>query len=180
MRKAGVLGGLILAMANSMVSSAPAGYFDLGPAVVLETGDTWSAGGSRYRLYGVQSCLRGTSFTDKSGKRQDCGDASLSVLAAFIKDTHPSCAQIATTASVHYVVCFATVDGERLDLGTMLITEGYAFAALNGEGLPVNPSYSVAEQEAKSRKSGLWQFQDVPHPSIILGRATAGDQGIGR
>ena len=108
--------------------------------MLLEAGDTWSRGGSRNRLYGVQSCLRGTSFTDKSGKRQDGGDASLSVLSAFI--------------------CFATVDGERLDLGTMLITEEYAFAALNGEGLPVNPSYSVAEQEAKSRKSGLWQFQN--------------------
>ena len=30
---------------------------------VYETGDTWSAGDIRYRLYGVQSCLRGTSFT---------------------------------------------------------------------------------------------------------------------
>jgi endonuclease YncB( thermonuclease family) len=180
MRNAGVLAGLILAMANSTVSSAAAGYFDLGEGAVLETGDTWSTGGERYRLYGVQSCLRGTSFTDKSGKRQDCGDASLSVLAAFIKDTHPYCAQIATSSSLRYVVCFATVNGERLDLGTMLITEGYAFAALNAEGLPVNPAYSVAEQEARARKSGLWQFQDVPDPSIILGRAIAGNQGNSR
>lgn len=30
----------------------------------FETGDTWVTNGQRFRLYGVQSCLRGTAYTD--------------------------------------------------------------------------------------------------------------------
>lgn len=158
------------------IAAAPAGYFELDTRVALETGDTWSANGEHYRLYGMQACLRGTTFTNNAGKTQDCGDASLSVLAAFINDTHPSCAPIARAAGVVYVVCFATVAGERLDLATMLISEGYAFATLDANGMPVNPGYAVAEQEARVRKAGLWQFPDVRHPSILLGRAAADHQ----
>ena len=166
--------GLILGAAISSAFAAPAGYIALGEGVALETGDTWSVNGQRFRLYGVQSCLRGTSFTNRAGDTQDCGEASLSVLGAFIKDTKPSCAPIARSASITYVACFATVAGQQLDLGTMLISEGYAFAALDSKGLPINPAYSVAEQEARARKSGLWQFADVQHPSILIGSATAG------
>jgi endonuclease YncB( thermonuclease family) len=172
----GITVGLVLAMKASTAFAAPAGYFDLGARAVLETGDTWSVNGHRYRFYGVQSCLRGTTFTNNAGKSQDCGDASLSVLAAFIKDTHPTCAPIAENSAVTYVVCFAVVAGQRLDLGTMMISEGYAFAALDPDGLPVNPAYSVAEQQASAHRSGLWQFSDVQHPSILLGRAASGIQ----
>ncbi|MDK4741333.1 thermonuclease family protein [Rhizobium sp. CNPSo 3464] len=165
----------ILVTAQPLLA-APMGYFDLDTGVALESGDTWTANGERYRLYGVQACLRGTTFTNNAGKTQDCGDASLSVLAAFIKDTHPSCAPIARAAGVVYVVCFAAVAGERLDLATMLISEGYAFAALDAKGMPVNPAYAVGEQEARARKAGLWQFPDVRHPSILLGRAASDHQ----
>ncbi|MFS8056314.1 thermonuclease family protein [Rhizobium sp. BR 317] len=171
---------LFLAMAIFITTeptiAAPAGYFDLDTGAALQSGDAWTANGERYRLYGVQACLRGTTFTNKADKIQDCGDASLSVLAAFIKDTHPSCAPIARAAGVIYVVCFATVAGERLDLATMLISEGYAFAALDAKGIPVNSAYAVAEQEARARKAGLWQFPDVRHPSILLGRAATDHQ----
>ena len=148
--------------------SAPPGYFDLKPGIVLETGDTWNDGQSRYRLYGVQSCIRGTSYTDLQGQTRDCGDASLAVLAAFIKDTKPICAPAARTADLTYVVCYAAVAGERLDLATMLVSQGFAFAALDAKGLPVFPAYSVAEQDARARKAGLWQFSDVKHPAILL------------
>lgn len=151
-------------------------YFGLGEGAEFESGDTWSLEGQRYRLYGVQSCLRGTTFTNKAGVRQDCGEASLAVLAAFVRDTHPSCAPIAKASSITYVVCFATVASERLDLGTMLISEGYAFAALDAKGLPINTAYSVAEQQARVRKEGLWQFSDVQHPAVLLSRAAKRDR----
>ncbi|MCP1201094.1 thermonuclease family protein [Notoacmeibacter sp. MSK16QG-6] len=160
-------------MAGAVAEAAPAGYFDLEPGITLQTGDTWSDDGERYRLYGVQSCIRGTPYTDKSGNVRDCGDASMAVLAAYIKDTSPICAAVATTTDVTFVMCYATIDGQRLDLGTLLITSGYAFAALNAEGLPYNAGYAVAEQEARKKSAGLWQFKDVQHPSILLSRNAA-------
>lgn len=148
--------------------SAPPGYFDLKPGVTLETGETWSDGSRRYRLYGVQSCIRGTSYTDRQGQKRDCGEASLSMFAAYIKDTQPVCAPTAKTSDLTYVVCYATVAGDRLDLGTIMVSQGFAFAALDASGLPVFPAYSVAEQDARARNAGLWQFSDVTHPSIWL------------
>lgn len=158
------------ALAATSATAAPEGYFDLRPGVTLETGDTWIGGDKRYRLYGVQSCLRGTSYTDKHGEKRDCGDASLAVFAAYIKDTKPVCAPVARTADFTYVVCYAQVGQSRLDLATMMITSGYAFAALNAEGLPFHPPYAVAEQDAREKRAGLWRFDDVQHPAILLSR----------
>ncbi|WP_367118393.1 thermonuclease family protein, partial [Mesorhizobium sp.] len=101
----------------------------------------------------------------------DCGDASLAVFAAYIKDTKPVCAPVAKTADLSYVVCYATLGKDRLDLATMMIASGYAFASLNAEGLPFHPPYAVAEQDARDRRAGLWQFQDVQHPAVLLSRS---------
>ncbi|KSV73626.1 succinoglycan biosynthesis protein exoI [Sinorhizobium sp. Sb3] len=161
---------LLLTLFPTSVAAAPDGYFDLLPGVTLETGDTWTSDGKRYRLYGVQSCLRGTSYTDKHGQKRDCGEASLAVLAAYIKDTKPVCAPIVKKDGIAYVVCYAIVGKSRLDLANVLITSGYAFAALNGEGLPYHVPYAVAEQLARDRRAGLWQFEDVQHPAILLSR----------
>ncbi|MER9651056.1 thermonuclease family protein [Mesorhizobium sp. M0199] len=169
MRRAAIYLAAILISAE--INAAPAGYFDLQPGVTLESGDTWVADGNRYRLYGVQSCLRGTPYTDKTGQKRDCGDASLAVFAAYIKDTRPVCAPVAKTAETSYVVCYATVGKDRLDLATMMVTSGYAFAALNAEGLPFHPPYAVAEQSGREQRAGLWQFEDVQHPAILLSRS---------
>jgi endonuclease YncB( thermonuclease family) len=161
---------LLIVLLNAARVGA-AGYFALRPGVTLESGDTWVSSGRRYRLYGVQSCLRGTSFINAARQTQDCGDASMAVFAAFIKDTEPQCASIAKAVDLDYVVCFSTVGGQQLDLATTLITEGYAFASLDAKGLPINPSYAVAEQEAKQRRAGLWQFPSVQHPAVLLSSA---------
>ncbi|MER8374511.1 thermonuclease family protein [Mesorhizobium sp. M0488] len=162
---------LMLTVAGvAMALGAPDGYFDLEPGITLETGDTWVAEGQRYRLFGVQSCLRGTNYTDLKGQKRDCGDASLAMFAAYIKDTKPVCAPVAKTAAVTYVICYATVGKDRLDLATMMISSGYAFASLDDQGMPLHPPYSVAELDARQRKAGLWQFPDVVHPAVLLAK----------
>lgn len=153
------------------VVAAPAGYFDFTTGTVLETGDTWVSAGKRYRLYGLQSCLRGTSYTDASGNRRDCGEASIAMLAAFVKDTSPVCAPVAGRTDLTFAVCYAFVGGQRLDLAMMMISEGYGFASLDSAGMPVYPAYAVAEQKAREARRGLWQFDDVQHPAILLSRA---------
>ena len=62
---------------------------DAGTAIYL-TGDSWSAAGMTYRLYGVQACLRGTSFTNAHGLKRDCGEASLAMLAALDPGSPPA------------------------------------------------------------------------------------------
>ena len=161
---------LLAALVPFSASAAPEGYFDLVPGVTLESGDTWVSDGQRFRLYGVQSCLRGTNYTDAKGLARDCGDASLAVLAAYIKDTKPVCAPVVKMNDISYVACYATVSDQRLDLANIMITSGYAFASLNDQGMPYHLPYSVSEQMAQQKKAGLWQFQDVQHPSILLSR----------
>ncbi|RWM06659.1 MAG: thermonuclease family protein [Mesorhizobium sp.] len=172
-----VLAGLFA----TAVHTAPQGYFDLRQGVALETGDTWIADGRTYRLYGVQSCLRGTSYTDKGGVARDCGEASLAVLAAFIRDTAPVCAPVAEAGQLTYVACYGSVVGNRMDLAVLLIASGFAFAALDTSGLPVHPEYAVIEQDARARHAGLWQFDDVQHPAILLSKnAHARKPGAGQ
>ena len=68
-----------------LINGAAFSMADMAPRFQLKQG-------RRYRLYGVQTCLRGTTYTDHAGQRRDCGEASLAVLAAYITDTHPVCA----------------------------------------------------------------------------------------
>lgn len=158
-------------IAGQSVVAAPAGYFDFTTGTVLETGDTWMSSGKRYRLYGLQACLRGTTYTDASGNKRDCGEASIAVLAAFVKDTRPVCAAVAGSKDLTFAVCYALVGGQRLDLAMMMISEGYGFASLDSSGMPIYPAYAVAEQSAREERRGLWQFSDVQHPAILLSRA---------
>lgn len=164
---------LLLALTLGATSAAamPEGYFELQPGVTLESGDSWLDSGTRYRLYGMQACLRGTYYTDSSGRRVDCGEASLAVLAAYIADTKPLCARVARTTDIVHVSCFAIVGGDRLDLANLLIASGFAFASLQSTGLPHHPPYAVAEQSARENRAGLWQFDDVEHPALVLGQA---------
>jgi endonuclease YncB( thermonuclease family) len=166
-----IKGAIAAALSVTLAQAAPAGYFELSQGAVFETGDTVVTEGKRIRLYGLQSCLRGTSYTDRSGTRRDCGEASIAVLAAFIKDTKPVCAPVAEQNDLTFVVCYATVGNQRLELAMMMITEGYGFATLKADGLPVHAPYAVAEQEARERRRGLWRFSDVKHPAVFLSHA---------
>lgn len=145
------------------------------PNAVFETGDTWVANGQRFRLYGVQSCLRGTFFTNAQSQRVDCGEAGVAMTAAMVGDLKPLCSVSARTADLTYVVCIAnvTVQGQatRLDLATALIAAGYSFAAFNPDGRPVHEPYFVAQVAAQQAKRGFHAFADMPDPNVILLRA---------
>jgi endonuclease YncB( thermonuclease family) len=170
-------GSLLLIGATLPPSNAPAQErWSAFPAnAVFETGDTWVADGQRLRLYGVQSCLRGTHFTNAQGQRVDCGEAGVAMLVAIVKDLKPLCAISARAADLAYVVCVANVavQGQptRLDLGTALITAGYAFAALTPDGRPVHEPYAAAQAAARQARRGFHAFTDVPDPNAILLRA---------
>lgn len=156
-------------------AAPPEGYFDLKRSVTLESGDSWQDGGRHFRLFGVQACLRGTAYADRSGARRDCGEASLAVLAAYIADTDPVCAQVAQSAQTVFVSCYATIGADRLDLANLMIFSGFAFASLDDRGLPHHAAYAVVEQAAREKKVGLWQFDDVQHPALLLGQRAASE-----
>jgi endonuclease YncB( thermonuclease family) len=141
--------------------------------VIFETGDTWRQAGETFRLYGIQSCIRGTSFTNAAGAKADCGEASLAYFAALIRDTKPRCTAIARSGAPEliYAVCAAHIGKVTLDLGTILITQGFAFAAADARGRTVNFSYAVAEADAEAHRRGLWASPDLPLPNAILARA---------
>ncbi len=168
---------LISALSTSpaLAQTKPSPWFSVPADASYETGDTWTAGGKRYRLYGVQSCLRGTSFTNAKGVKRDCGETSLAMLVSLVRDLRPMCY---AAANVDYgrtvlVFCFATMDqgnnkGSRVDLGTALISIGYAFASVTLTGSPIHAPYLIAERQAKNTKSGLWAFPDMPDPNAII------------
>lgn len=154
-------------------AAPPEGYFELKPGVTLESGEGWQEGDQHFRLFGVQACLRGTVYTDRSDARRDCGEASLAVLAAYIADTQPVCAQVAQSAGAVFVSCYATIGNDRLDLANLMISSGFAFASLDERGLPHHTPYAVVEQAAREKMVGLWQFDDVQHPALLLGQSAA-------
>ena len=141
----------------------------------FETGDTWLSAGRRYRLYGLQTCLRGTSVTISPGVIRDCGELNLIMAQALIKDTKPVCATIKDLDQNNAVVACQTTSGQRrYDLATYMIAEGWGFAAVDTSGQLIVPGYRVAEESARSARAGLWAYSDMPHPvAVLAGQAGA-------
>ncbi|MBZ9709542.1 thermonuclease family protein [Mesorhizobium sp. ESP7-2] len=142
--------------------------FAVSKSAQLLTGDTWRDGDQLFRLYGVQSCLRGTSAEEPSGNKMDCGNTSLAHLAALFDSAAVTCQPIGYALDkAVFVVCGAQLNGETIDVGTALIATGYAFAATTAKGKAVDENYLVAEINAKMKRAGLWgtTFQ---HPVQLL------------
>jgi endonuclease YncB( thermonuclease family) len=146
--------------------------FSVPANIQIETGDTWSQDGRKYRLYGVQSCLRGTNFLTTT-ETLDCGLVSLAQFAALVKTAPVTCQPVGLAKDgAEFAVCgarFGNGSGKAkiVDLGTALIAAGYAFAAINQTGTPVNANYLIAELVAKKSRSGLWAGE-FRHPVQML------------
>lgn len=181
MRAVGILiaGFVSIGASGSMAQDAAAArWFAISPNAIFETGDSWTDRNVVHRLYGVQACLRGTSFTNGSGVRRDCGEASLAMLVALIRDLQPQCHQVAAPSQSRtvFVFCVATRNGgsgagSRIDLGTALIASGFGFASLATDGRPVHQPYFVAQLVAARAKVGLWAYSDTPEPNAIILRS---------
>lgn len=162
----------IAAVAEFAVAGSVGTSFSIPANIQIETGDTWTQDGRNYRLYGVQSCLRGTDFITPS-KTVDCGLVSLAQFAALVQTAPVSCQPVgATKDGAEFAVCgarFGNASGGNkiVDLGTALIASGFAFAAIDQLGTAVNANYLIAELVAKKNRSGLWAgtFQ---HPVRVL------------
>jgi endonuclease YncB( thermonuclease family) len=152
----------------------PAQFAIARSGVAFVTGDTWIQNNQTFRLYGVQSCLRETQFTNVAGVINDCGEASIAYFAALIRDASPVCTPILQVGSppTIYVVCQAQVGAATLDLSAIIITQGFGFASSAVDGAntrPVYLPYSVAETDAKMHKRGLWAGT-FTHPVTALSK----------
>jgi endonuclease YncB( thermonuclease family) len=181
MRRARLFAGIaapLLTLSTAFAQAPASRWFPVSANALYLTGDSWSDAGVTYRLYGVQACLRGTSFTNAHGRQRDCGEASLAMLVALTRDLRPQCYDAAEQPETRtvFVFCVATRvagagAGSRIDFGTALIATGFAFAALKPDGRPVHAPYFVAQLVAQRAKAGLWAFSDLPDPNAIILRA---------
>ncbi|RWG41486.1 MAG: thermonuclease family protein [Mesorhizobium sp.] len=150
--------------------------------ITLQTGDTWVFNGQVYRLYGVQSCIRGSIAIDAAGNKRDCGSLSLAQLGGLFQTATVTCQPIGRARdNAIFAVCAAEIDGSTIDVGTAMISSGFAFAATYPDGNAVNISYVVAELTAKGAGEGLWAYR-FPHPVQALLRTSqpAATKGAGQ
>lgn len=160
-------------------AAASSGFNPFPGDASFETGDTWVSKGRRYRLYGLQSCIRGTRVTISQGVRRDCGGLNLMMAQALIRDTKPVCTSIRSLDEHNDVVICQTTAGNRgYDLATYMIAQGWGFAAVAGDGTLVVPAYRTTEETARETRAGLWAYSDMPHPLGILypQKSAAGQQ----
>ena len=167
MRSKRLLFAALMALPTGALGQPAQKPFVVARDIQIESGDTWTQDGVKYRLYGVQSCLRGTDFV-QGEQRLDCGLASIAQFAALVQTSPASCQPLepANDGAV-FVVCGAKVGEVTIDIGTALIASVYAFAAVAKSGAPVNPNYLVTELVAKNARQGLWAGA-FTHPVQML------------
>lgn len=173
----------VLLMNSRDAISQTLSWKPISATATFETGDSWSSDGVAYRLFGVQSCLRGSKVVGADGSDRDCGELSMMMLIRLVGQWHPLCYPVSQSADGHLqlVICSARVtsgpwSGSVIDLGTALISSGFAFAALNANGSPVNNGYRVSQMIAKKGRKGLWSLGNLHDPNeIIMRNLGAGD-----
>ena len=137
-------------------------------AVSFDTGDSWQYEGRKFRLFGVQACIRGTVHRAPDGVESDCGMQSIASLAALFSTGSIGCQPVGRAKDgASFVVCAAQIDDATVDVGTALISSGAAFAAVFPSGAPVSAAYAVAESSARDSASGLWSGT-FTHPVSVL------------
>ena len=143
--------------------------FPVTSPIIYQSGDSWSQQGRHYRLYGVQACIRGTSFVASSGEKGDCGAASVAMLAGLFKNLRVNCTPVAPGQdNATIVICAGASNDRPLDIGAAMISAGFAFAAEKPGGAPVNLAYFASEIRAKSERAGLWGAVSFTHPVQML------------
>lgn len=148
---------------------APSEFAPFPAQAQFETGDSWVSGGRRYRLYGLQACLRGTSVTITGDTVRDCGELNVIMMQSLIRDTKPVCMNVQEIDQNNAVVACQTTAGQRrYDLATYMIAQGWGFAAVDGVGQLIVPGYRIAEESARTARAGLWAYPDMPHPVAVL------------
>lgn len=162
-----VVVGLLSLTAAIPAATQQRQWAPIAQGTVFESGEGWMTNDKRFRLYGVRACERGRSFTNASGVKHDCGEASLAMLVSLIRDLSPVCTEVAKDekAGVTHVICLALPDrgaakGSRIDLGTALISSGFGFALRDAAGIAIHREYAVAEEVAKHGRNGLWRHGD--------------------
>lgn len=161
---------IITALLVAGVASAQEKTISFSSAVSFETGDTWTYKGRKFRLFGVQACLRDTIYRAPDGTEADCGLQSIGSLAALFSTGSIGCQPVGTAKDeATFVVCAAQVDSATVDVGTALISSGAAFAATFPSGAPVSAAYAVAETTARENGSGLWAGRFTHPVSALLG-----------
>ncbi|WP_457661943.1 thermonuclease family protein [Sinorhizobium medicae] len=160
----------VLALLLASVAAAQEETISFPASVSFETGDTWIYESREFRLFGVQSCLRGTTFRSPEGDEVDCGMRSIASIAALFSTGSIGCQPVGHAKDdATFVVCAAEIDRATVDVGTALISSGAAFAAAFPSGAPVSGAYAIAEIAAKDNRSGLWAGTFVHPVSLLLG-----------
>lgn len=140
-------------------------------AVSFETGESWHYEGRKFRLFGVQACIRGTVYRAPDGAESDCGMQSIASLAALFSTGSIGCQPVGRAKDdATFVVCAAQLDNKTVDVGTALISSGAAFAAVFPSGTPVSAAYAVAESSARDEASGLWSGTFAHPVSVLLNK----------
>ncbi|WP_226622990.1 thermonuclease family protein [Brucella anthropi] len=159
---------LALALLLATTARAQEETISFPSAVSFETGDSWQYEGRKFRLFGVQACIRGTTYRAPDGAESDCGMQSIASLAALFSTGSIGCQPVGRAKDdATFVVCAAQLDNTTVDVGTALISSGAAFAAVFPSGAPVSAAYAIAEKSASDNTSGLWSGT-FTHPVSVL------------
>lgn len=160
---------LAVALLLATTARAQEGTISFPSAVSFETGDSWQYEGRKFRLFGVQACIRGTVYRAPDGVESDCGMQSIASLAALFSTGSIGCQPVGRAKDdASFVVCAAQIDNTTVDVGTALISSGAAFAAVFSSGAPVSAAYAIAESSARDSTSGLWSGSFIHPVSVLL------------
>lgn len=144
------------------------------PALVVADGDTFSIGGKRIRLYGIDA-PEGRQMCRRDGVDWACGAAAARQLRGLIADRPVHCRTIETDSFGRAVaVCHAG----GVELNRAMVRYGWAVAFRR-----YSQDYVADELQARSARLGIWRSQFVQPEEwrAMHNRAAAGPgHGHGR
>ena len=122
----------------------------VGKVAQVAAGDLFRINNVWVRLFGIAAPLPKQTCMNKNGRSYACGRLVMTKLKEIVGEDEITCVILGT--DVHGAAVSTCTIMKDYDLGVVLVEEGLAVALRN-----ITPVYIPYENEARAKKTGLWE-----------------------
>lgn len=144
---AAIMFGFLALLAWAILT--PAFGAEVEGVATLVDGDTLHVAGQTIRIFGIDAPEKGQKCHTTAGRRWDCGDEAIAVLAELVEGKAVSCDGRGQDG---YGREIAVCRAGSVDVGAEMVLAGAAWAFVK-----YAPDYIPQEEEARNAGRGVWQ-----------------------
>lgn len=144
----------VASLSGCLSEDPPADAAQMRGLATVVDGDGLRLSGQTIRIHGIDAPEQSQSCPAPDGSQWSCGQAATGRMSELVTGREVACRE---TDRDHYGRIVAVCEAGGVDVGQVLVSEGYAWAFRR-----YSSDYIAAENSARQRASGIWAAPNRP------------------